>query len=244
MLAVRLTLRALMEAGIVAGLAYWGYQAGGSTGVRILLAVAAPAIGFGIWGAVDFRWAGRLAEPLRLMEELVISGVATLALYAAGQPVPAAALASLTFFHEGLVYATGGRLVRPQPVKGGGRAPIERAEAAGLTVEHDRAAAIMTISCTDRINSSSRASLAAAVRECLELEPEAIRFDLRESWIDSSGVAVLLALYDECLRAGVRVEALTAPATRELFSRLGLPLRFRLETGGQMVRVIPPVRGE
>ena len=80
-----LVLRVLVEAGIVAAFAWWGYRAGAGTGMKILLAVGAPAVGFGFWGAVDFRQAGRLAEPLRLVQELAVSGLAAVALYAAGQ---------------------------------------------------------------------------------------------------------------------------------------------------------------
>jgi hypothetical protein len=50
------------------------------------LSIAARLLGLGFWSAVDFRQAGRMAEPLRLIQELVISGLAAVALYAAGQP--------------------------------------------------------------------------------------------------------------------------------------------------------------
>ena len=46
-----LTLRVIMEAGIVGAFAYWGYQTGASTGTKILLAAGAPLLGFGFWGA-------------------------------------------------------------------------------------------------------------------------------------------------------------------------------------------------
>ena len=46
---------------------------------------AYPLIGFGFWGAVDFHQFGRLSEWLRLMQELVISGMAAFALYITGQ---------------------------------------------------------------------------------------------------------------------------------------------------------------
>ncbi len=63
---LNLTLRALVEAGVVLGLAYSGVHVGGSVGVKILLGVGAPLLGFGFWGTVDFRQAGRFAEPLRI----------------------------------------------------------------------------------------------------------------------------------------------------------------------------------
>ena len=122
---VTLVLRVLMEVGIVAGLAYWGVQAGSGTRESILLGLAAPAIAFGFWGAVDFHQAGRLAEPLRLVQELVVSGLAALALFAAGRPLLGALLGALSVVYHALVYAGGGRLLKPRepevvaPARGG-----------------------------------------------------------------------------------------------------------------------------
>ena len=93
---LNLALRALMEAGIVLALAFWGYQTGKSTGMKILLAIIAPLIGFGVWGAIDFHQAGNMAEPFRLLEELIISGLAAFALYIAGQHALGWALGHLT----------------------------------------------------------------------------------------------------------------------------------------------------
>jgi hypothetical protein len=108
---VTLALRVLMEAGIVFGLAYWGAHTGGSTTERIVLGIVAPVIGFGFWGAVDFHQAGRLAEPLRLIQELVVSGLAALALYAAGQHALGLALAGLSVVYHALVYLAGKTLL-------------------------------------------------------------------------------------------------------------------------------------
>ena len=101
-----------MEAGIVGALAWWGYRAGAGTGMKILLAVGAPALGFGLWGAVDFHQAGRLAEPLRLLQELAISGLAAAAIYAAGQHLLGWALGLLSAAYHALVYLQGGRLLK------------------------------------------------------------------------------------------------------------------------------------
>ncbi len=114
-----LTLRALMEAGVVLGLAYWGVHAGEDVGGKILLGAGAPALGFGFWGAVDFRRAGRLAEPLRLMQELVVSGLAAVALYIAGQPMLGIALTALSIVYHSLVYASGARLLDSTADAGG-----------------------------------------------------------------------------------------------------------------------------
>ena len=107
-----LTLRVLMEAGIVGAFAWWGYQVGAGTGMKILLAVGAPALGFGFWGAVDFHQAGRLAEPLRLLQELAISGLAAAALYTAGQHLLGWVLGLVSVVYHALVYLQGGRLLK------------------------------------------------------------------------------------------------------------------------------------
>jgi hypothetical protein len=108
-----LVLRALMELGVVGGLAYWGVHTGDGTVAKLLLGIGAPALGFGIWGAVDFRSAGRHAELFRLLEELVISGLAALGLWVAGQEALGVALAAVSVVHHVLVYADGERLLKP-----------------------------------------------------------------------------------------------------------------------------------
>jgi Protein of unknown function (DUF2568) len=111
---LNLVLRAVMELGVVLALATWGYHVGNGTGAKIAFAIAAPAVGFGFWGAVDFRGAGRLGEPLRLAEELVISGGAAVAWYVAGRHALGIALAALSLVYHVLVYASGARLLRPR----------------------------------------------------------------------------------------------------------------------------------
>jgi len=109
---LNLGLRALMELGVVCGLAYWGWHLGRSRLSRTLLAIGAPALGFGFWGAVDFRGAGAAAEWLRLAQELLVSGLAAAALYVAGAQALGWALAALSVVHHGLVYVAGGRLLK------------------------------------------------------------------------------------------------------------------------------------
>lgn len=107
-----LALRAVMEVGIVVALGYWGFGTGDSTGAKILLGIGVPLIGFGLWGLVDFRQAGSLAEPLRLIQELVISMLAAVAWYVAGQQVLGWALGAVSIVHHILVYAAGERLIK------------------------------------------------------------------------------------------------------------------------------------
>lgn len=114
--ALTLGLRVLMEVGVVGGLAWWGYATGTTPGSRIVLAIGAPVVGFGIWGAVDFHRLGRAGEPLRLVEELVISGLAAAGLIVSGQAVLGIVLATVSLVYHVLVYAQGSRLLKPRPI--------------------------------------------------------------------------------------------------------------------------------
>ena len=111
---VNLALRALMEIGVVGAFAFWGYHTGEQLWIKILLGITAPVLGFGIWGAVDFHQAGRFSEPLRLVEELVISGLAAIAIYTAGQPTLGWGLALLSIGYHILIYLSGERLLKDQ----------------------------------------------------------------------------------------------------------------------------------
>jgi uncharacterized protein DUF2568 len=108
-----LVLRSVMEMGIVAGLAYWGVAVGDGAGMKVVAGLGAPAVAFGFWGAVDFRRAGRAAEPLRLIQELLVSGLAAAALIAAGQPALGWALAALSVAYHAGVYVSGATLLGP-----------------------------------------------------------------------------------------------------------------------------------
>jgi Protein of unknown function (DUF2568) len=115
---ITLGLRALMETGVVIGLGYWGYQTGPGVPAKVALAIVAPLLGFGFWGTVDFHQAGRAAESLRLAQELIVSGLAALAVWSAGQPTLGLVMALLSILYHALVYATGGRLLKPRPQTG------------------------------------------------------------------------------------------------------------------------------
>jgi uncharacterized protein DUF2568 len=109
---LNLMLRVLLEVGVVAAFAYWGVHAGESTTGKILLGIGAPVVGFGFWGAMDFH-RSRHAEILRLMQELIISGLAAATTYAVGAHALAIALATLSIVYHALVYASGARLLTP-----------------------------------------------------------------------------------------------------------------------------------
>ncbi len=107
-----LALRGLMEFGVIIGFGYWGFHTGHNTSTSVLFGIGAPIIGFGFWGSVDFRNAGAFAEPLRLIQELVISGLAAVALYTAGSHIWGLMLGLVSIFHHGLVYILGNRLLK------------------------------------------------------------------------------------------------------------------------------------
>ena len=79
-------------------------------GGRIINISSRACLGF--WGAVDFHQAGRLAEPLRLVQELAISGLAAVAVYAAGQHILGWFLGLASISYHALVYAQGSRLLK------------------------------------------------------------------------------------------------------------------------------------
>jgi hypothetical protein len=114
-----LVLRVLMEAGIVVALAFWGVDAGDGGVGSILLGVGVPAVGFGVWGAIDFRRATH-GELLRLIQELAISGLAALAWYAAGEHALGLALACVSVCYHALVYASGEQLLKSRGKPAGG----------------------------------------------------------------------------------------------------------------------------
>ncbi len=109
---VNVVLRAVMETGIVLGLGYWGYQTGQGTGMKILLTIGLPLLGFGFWGTVDFHQAGSMAETIRLFQELIISGLAAAAFYTSGLHTAGWILAVITVIHHCLVYLLGERLIK------------------------------------------------------------------------------------------------------------------------------------
>ena len=121
--AMNLALRALMELGVVLALGDWGYHAGATTPTRVLLMVAAPLVGFGFWGLVDFRGAGRAGEVFRLVQELLVSGVAACAWYVSGRHALGWALGAVSVVHHVLVYAAGERLLKSTARRSSSRAP-------------------------------------------------------------------------------------------------------------------------
>ena len=112
-----------------------GFHTGDGTAGSLLLGLGAPALGFGFWGAVDFHRAGRWAEPLRLVQEVVVSGLAALALYVAGQHVLGGALAALLGrVPRARLRGRGPGSSSPGSERAAGSAPATRGVADGLDV--------------------------------------------------------------------------------------------------------------
>ena len=109
---INVALRGLMETGLVVALGYWGFKTGQNIGFKILLGIGVPILVFGFWGTVDFHQAGSFSESLRLAQELILTGLAALALYLAGQPVFGVVFALISITHHTLVYLQGGRLLK------------------------------------------------------------------------------------------------------------------------------------
>ncbi|HVT85861.1 MAG TPA: YrdB family protein [Chitinophagaceae bacterium] len=108
---INLGLRAVMEAGIVITFGYWGYETGKTNSAKIILCIVAPLVGFGFWGLVDFHQFN-CGEMFRLIQELLICGLAVIALYKTGSIIWAWAMAILSVVYHILVYVSGERLLK------------------------------------------------------------------------------------------------------------------------------------
>ena len=87
-----LALRFLLELGVLGALGYWGFRTGDGTLMKWILGLGAPILAAVVWGTfVAPKAAVALSAPLHLLVELAVFGLATLALYRAGQANLAAA---------------------------------------------------------------------------------------------------------------------------------------------------------
>ena len=91
-----LGVRFILELCMLAALAYWGYQTGDSLPMKLVLAIGAPLVAAVVWGAfIAPRAWRRLADPARLLLELVLWIAATVSLAAAGRPTLAIIFAAV-----------------------------------------------------------------------------------------------------------------------------------------------------
>ena len=89
-----LTVAFLAELAALAAFALWGWSVGGSTGWRLLLAVAAPAVAGVLWGVFAAPRAPVHVPTLALLVKLLVFGAAVLALLATDHPWLAIVLAA------------------------------------------------------------------------------------------------------------------------------------------------------
>jgi hypothetical protein len=103
-----LALAFFLELGVLAALAYWGFQTGQGTIARIALGIGAPAVAIVVWalfGSPQAVW--HLNGVYRLLLQVVFFGSAAVALFAAGQHVLGVVFALVFVLNTVLVSALG-----------------------------------------------------------------------------------------------------------------------------------------
>src|SRR3712207_5120395 len=88
-----LTLAFAAEVAALIALGHWGFAAGSSTPVRVLLGIGTPVAAAVLWGVLASPQAAVRVAILALVVKLVVFGAAVLALVATGHPRLAVALA-------------------------------------------------------------------------------------------------------------------------------------------------------
>jgi len=102
--AANLALRFLLELAALAALAYWG------GGVRWVVAIAAPVAWIALWATFGSPKARvTLSNGQRIAFEAIVFGAAAVALWAAGQEVPAVLLAAAWAENKAALTALDGR---------------------------------------------------------------------------------------------------------------------------------------
>src|ERR671918_1165845 len=109
MKAVNDGVRFILELGALAAVAYWGWRTGGSTAMKLLLAVGGVVVIAVVWGV--FRSESdaivEVATAVRIVIEVAVFAAATAALAAVGRPRLAVAFAVVAAINEILNYALG-----------------------------------------------------------------------------------------------------------------------------------------
>ena len=93
---VNLVVRLLCELALLVALAVWGFQAGSGLAGDLVLGLGAPllaAVVWGLWVAPASR--RRLADPARLLVEVLLFAAGMLALVVAGFPLVAVGFAAV-----------------------------------------------------------------------------------------------------------------------------------------------------
>jgi hypothetical protein len=102
---VNLVLRFLLELCILVAIGYWGFKTGAQTIIKIGLGLGLPLLVAVVWGIFLAPASSiRLQEPWRLIAELVIFGLAIIALYSTGQRCLAGTFGGLYVINKILMY--------------------------------------------------------------------------------------------------------------------------------------------
>jgi len=106
--ALNLGLAFVLELGLLAALAYWGFQLDASTAVQWLAGIGAPLALAVVWGLVAAPRARRRLPPSQLIVfKLVVFALGAALLYSTGQRDLAIALGALALVNLGLSAAWG-----------------------------------------------------------------------------------------------------------------------------------------
>jgi uncharacterized protein DUF2568 len=100
-----LALAFLLELIMLTVFAYWGFQTGTETLVKIILGFGAPVLAAAFWGVfLAPRAMRRVGRKLRVLLEVVIFGLGALALTAVGQSTLAVIFAVVVVINQFLLY--------------------------------------------------------------------------------------------------------------------------------------------
>ena len=99
-----LALRFLLELVALGALGYWGYQTGSGPVNKIALAIGAPLVAATIWGLfVAPKATFAVPGGVHLLLQVVVFGVAVVALIRTGHDVPATALGAVAVANAALM---------------------------------------------------------------------------------------------------------------------------------------------
>ncbi len=102
---INLAVSFFLELAMLAAFAYWGFQTGESTVMKILLGIGIPLLVATMWGIfMAPKSSRRLQGTSYLTVKVVLFGLAVLALIAARQPVAGIVLAVLFVINTILLY--------------------------------------------------------------------------------------------------------------------------------------------
>jgi hypothetical protein len=94
----------LLELCMLASMSYWGFHTGSGTALKIGLGFGAPVLAAVFWGVFVAPKAVRpVPAPWHTLLQVLVFGLATLALYAADQPVLAGILVAAFIVNQVLI---------------------------------------------------------------------------------------------------------------------------------------------